>query len=137
MREDFSRYEKILYLSPPSSRHARMPQSDRAKQFAPFSALKGYEECIEALGRTYHNKARLGEYDCDILDENLKQIEESLSSREKVLVHIRYFVATCSHTLGEYEEIRGEVWKIDVDNRQIQVEGTWINLDDIVLIELF
>ena len=34
-----------------SSRRAAMTMSDRAAQFAPFSALNGYEDVIEESGR--------------------------------------------------------------------------------------
>jgi len=41
-------YEDIIHLKHPTSRtHPRMSRLDRAAQFAPFAALKGYEELIE------------------------------------------------------------------------------------------
>ena len=36
---------------PTSARHPRMKMSDRAAQFAPFSALVGFEEAIEETDR--------------------------------------------------------------------------------------
>lgn len=41
-------YQDIIGLEHPSSkRHPRMSRLDRAAQFAPFAALKGYEEVID------------------------------------------------------------------------------------------
>jgi len=41
-------YDDIIHLEHPTSkRHPRMPRLDRAAQFAPFAALKGYEEVVE------------------------------------------------------------------------------------------
>ncbi len=41
-------YDDIIHLEhPTSSRHPRMTRLERAAQFAPFAALKGYEDVIE------------------------------------------------------------------------------------------
>ena len=41
-------YDDIIHLEHPTSgRHPRMSRLDRAAQFAPFAALRGYEELIE------------------------------------------------------------------------------------------
>ena len=41
-------YEDIIGLEHPTSqRHPRMARQERAAQFAPFAALKGYEEVID------------------------------------------------------------------------------------------
>lgn len=47
MNED--RYEDIISLPhPDSARHPRMPRRERAAQFAPFAALTGFGEMIDA-----------------------------------------------------------------------------------------
>ena len=41
-------YDDIIGLEHPTSKkHPRMARLDRAAQFAPFAALKGYEEVID------------------------------------------------------------------------------------------
>ncbi len=41
-------YDDIIGLEHPTSkRHPRMARQERAAQFAPFAALKGYEEVID------------------------------------------------------------------------------------------
>lgn len=51
MREKFPdthQYDDIIHLPhPQSSCHPQMPVADRAAQFAPFSALVGYDEIIK------------------------------------------------------------------------------------------
>ncbi len=42
------KYEEIIDLPhPTSNKHPRMSKSDRAAQFAPYSALSGYEDAVE------------------------------------------------------------------------------------------
>ena len=46
------RYDDIIGLPHPEpQRHPRMARSDRAAQFAPFAALTGYGDVIEATAR--------------------------------------------------------------------------------------
>ncbi len=41
-------YDDIIHLEHPTARkHPRMSRLDRAAQFAPFAALKGYEDVID------------------------------------------------------------------------------------------
>lgn len=51
-------YDDIINLEYPlknfdTTKHPRMSHTDRAKIFAPFSALKGYEEAIAAKQRKH------------------------------------------------------------------------------------
>ena len=46
-------YSDIIGLSHPvSKRHAQMSMDARAAQFAPFAALSGYEDAIQAASET-------------------------------------------------------------------------------------
>lgn len=40
-------YTDILYLQRPISKRYRMDIGHRAKQFAPFAALRGFEEAVQ------------------------------------------------------------------------------------------
>lgn len=46
-------YKEYMYLSRPQSRHYPMAVERRAKQFAPFAALKGFEETIQEEEKSY------------------------------------------------------------------------------------
>ncbi len=51
-------YQDIIGLEHPSSkRHPRMSRLDRAAQFAPFAALKGYEEVIDRNREEYEENS--------------------------------------------------------------------------------
>lgn len=51
------KYEDILYLPHHQSvKRKHMPLPDRAAQFAPFSALSGYEDAIEETARQNEEK---------------------------------------------------------------------------------
>ena len=39
-------YTDMIYMQRPIPRRIRMDIGHRAKQFAPFAALKGFEECV-------------------------------------------------------------------------------------------
>ena len=63
-------YEDILNLPRPvSGRHPRMPIEDRAAQFAPFSALSGYEDAIREAAKQAEESAR-NEYGTIPLSDN-------------------------------------------------------------------
>ena len=43
-------YDDIIHLPHPTSkRHPQMPLLDRAAQFAPFAALTGFDDSIDAM----------------------------------------------------------------------------------------
>ena len=88
-----------------SQNHPQMPLRDRAAQFAPFSALTGYEA---AVGET----ARL---------------------KDRPEVTIEYFVPDERKSGGAYVTVTGRVRHISVPERTLVMEdGTVIPLDDIV-----
>lgn len=63
-------YEDILNLPRPvSGRHPRMPIEDRAAQFAPFSALSGYEDAIREAAKQAEEGSR-NEYGTRPLSDN-------------------------------------------------------------------
>ena len=56
VRDAEQEYADIIHLSRPVSRHPKMAEEDRAKIFAPFSALMGYEEAVEEKERVHWEK---------------------------------------------------------------------------------
>ena len=50
-------YEDIIDLPHPSSqKHPRMPAMNRAAQFAPFAALTGFDDAIQAAAKSVQEK---------------------------------------------------------------------------------
>ena len=54
-----NKYADIINLSRPKSKRPSMSIEARAAQFAPFSALTGYEEAIKETGRITDKKKEI------------------------------------------------------------------------------
>lgn len=96
-----------------------MERAERAKQFMPFAALKGYEEALREKERIVVPKIELSEYSKDILDWKLQCIKKN------DIVTIVYFRE------GEYLKITGMVSGLDVTSRMIKIVNTKIAFEDI------
>ena len=80
-----NKYEDILYINH-EIKKTRMPISERASIFSPFSALTGYDELISETERIVDSKIILDEDKKNILDEKIKIIKDNLPS--KVLINL-------------------------------------------------
>ena len=96
-----------------------MSRQDRAKQFMPFAALKGYEEALRKKEKITVPKAELSEEWGDELDRALRQI------RKNDMVTVIYF---CE---GEYLKVTGMVSRIDGTARLLKVVDTKIPFEDL------
>lgn len=96
---------------------------NRAKQFVPFAALKGYEEAIRAKERIVVEKIELSEERKSELDFKLHQISKN------DIVSVVYF------DKDEYIKVEGMVSRLDTDARILKVVNTKIPFEDIY--ELF
>lgn len=93
--------------------------SDRARQFLPFDALKGFKDLIKEVERVKVNKKELTE-------ENIEKLSKTILSLEKgMMVKVIYFEQ------DEYLKLEGIVSKIDISNRFIMIVKKRISLDDI------
>lgn len=102
-----------------SANRPKMSVKERAKQFMPFSALKGFEAALREKERIVVPHAELSEEQKDELDFRLREIEAG------DMITIIYFQA------GEYIKKTGLVSKIDTSARYIQVVNTKIAFGDI------
>lgn len=98
----------------------RMSSADRAKQFMPFAALKGYDEAIAELNLMQEPRITLGEDAAQELDERLRAL------RPGDMSEIRYY------NRRAYESLVGRVMLIDMLSRRIVVGTAQIDLDDII-----
>ena len=99
-----------------------MSRADRAKQFMPFAALKGFEEAIEKAGKIVCERVILGEDAQAELDAALREL------RLGDQVCITFYQGT------EYVSPSGRVTGIDGVNRRIFLSGKPIPIDDIAAI---
>lgn len=57
----YDNYMDIMRLGRPHSRRLRMDIPHRAKQFAPFAALRGFADCIRAKEVCCESERRISE----------------------------------------------------------------------------
>ena len=115
-----------------SGKHAPMPRSDRAAQFAPYSALSGYEDAVEETARITDRKQELDEYEKEKINSALTAL---LSSPPDTKVKITFFRPDKRKSGGAYVTVTGEIGKIDEITREITlIGGTPISIDDITKI---
>ena len=127
-------YDDIIYLPHPTSRkHPRMPQMARAAQFAPFSALTGYEDAVRETARLTERRIELDEYEKAALDEQLQIIQEHLD--EQLEITFTYFVPDEKKSGGAYVDVTGIVKKVDIIRHEVVLmDGTRIPADGIIRI---
>ena len=98
---------------------AKMSPADRAKQFMPFSALKGFEEALREKEKIVVEKICLSEERKEELDRKLQQIQKN------DMVTVVYF---CK---GEYIQVTGMVARLDLNAKIIKIVNTKIPFEDI------
>lgn len=97
----------------------KMSRENRAKQFMPFAALKGYEAALREKEKIVVEKIELSEEMKEELDRKVRDIHRN------DMVKVVYF-----HD-EEYLEITGMVSRLDVDARILKVVNTKIAFGDI------
>ena len=119
------KYDDIISMDRPRSAYPKMKVSDRAKQFAPFAALTGYEDVIEDRGRVFDRRRYLS-------DEEKEKINSVLSALKKNdMVSMEYFAPESDDDLGFYKELSGKVERIETENLVMRVDGITIDFEDI------
>ena len=96
-----------------------MSNSNRAKIFMPFDALKGFKEAIKEKERIIVPKKELTEDDYNILNQTFQRIKKG------TIVKVIFY----SHE--EYIECTGMVSDINESSRYIKIVKEKISLDDI------
>lgn len=97
-----------------------MDQSNRAKQFMPFDALKGFQEALREKEKIIVPKRELSEEQKQELDYQLQQIQKM------DVVTVEYFQT------GEYVQVTGVVTRIDKNAKVIVIVNIRIAFEDIV-----
>lgn len=96
-----------------------MSREERAKQFMPFAALKGYYDALAKREKVVVPKREISEEYAQMLDEKLRQV------RKNDIITVVYFCKT------EYLKVTGMVSRIDETARILKVVNTKIRFDDI------
>ena len=130
MGKKAGRYSDIINLPHHQSvRRPHMSIYNRAAQFAPFSALVGYDQMVQDTADTLllDQRVILSEDQKGILDEKLKVLQEYLA--EVPEVHITYFDENSNELGGGYISCFGAVRRVEyyparlimMDRREILV----------------
>ena len=131
-----SNYDDIINLPHHvSSTREPMTLYNRASQFAPFSALTGYDEEIKETARLTDRKIELDEDTKNILNQKIIFLFNQINLKPKV--NITYFVKDKKKNGGIYKSVFGNVKKIDNVNKIIYFYNLEkINIDDILSLEI-
>ncbi|MGN0245693.1 MAG: YolD-like family protein [Lachnospiraceae bacterium] len=97
----------------------KMDRSERAKQFMPFAALKGFEELLAEKEKMIVPKIELSEERKAELDDKMRSIKKN------DMITVTYYAQK------EYLKMRGMVSGIDTNARYLKVVNTKIPFDDI------
>ena len=145
-------YANTLRAGPPVydaaflRQHPPMDRTHRAKIFAPFAALDGFEHTLRFKDIVYSPKTTLSEEETDILDEKLRILGSLTDTGKKArknrtIVTVEYF-SPCTDiysdaygTAGTYETVEGIVWLVDQVKRILLVGEAAIDFDNIHQIE--
>lgn len=105
---------------------AKMPVSERAKQFMPFAAVRGLNEALAKKERELGIVQKT-----ELSEEMVNELNAKLALLHKGSIAIvTYF---CD---GEYHSISGEVLLFDEVNRIFRIADTKITFDDILDISM-
>ena len=106
-----------------SSHQSKMSVADRAKQFMPFSAVKGLSEALSAKERIVIPKAELSPERADELDYKMHQLQ------------CGHIACVIYFHKDQYIKTTGMIARIDETSRLLQIVNTRIAFDDIYDIE--
>lgn len=149
-----SSYSDIIGLQRPvhngdlfSRRHPKMTQLNRAKIFAPFAALAGFEDAVRSKEIQYVPRHIVDPEEVFELNQTLNDLY--LATRTGVLarlncitVKVEYF-EVCTDTnndafgrLGLYYKTVGTLWKVDPVHQNIQVGDKVISFKNISTLKI-
>ena len=101
----------------------KMDRAERAKQFMPFAALKGYEEALREKEKIVVPKIELSEE----MKEELDFIMQNIQKND--MIKVVYFQE------DEYLQVTGLVSRLDKDAGILKVVNTKIEFANILKIE--
>lgn len=99
---------------------AKIPIAQRAKQFSPFAALKGFEDAIFFKEKNFREKPEFSEEMFDELNSAFFKAEKNKK------ITVTYY------SDGEFIDYTGIVTKKDILNRTITIDKNVFLLDDIL-----
>lgn len=124
-------YLDILTCSRPNSRHPRMALEERAKIFAPFSALRGFDISILTTEQDRVLTPRL-----ILSQERMEELDRVLCGLQpSEMVELSFFepVKTVGELeLGTYRTVSAQMLRLDRENRLLHLSTGAVRVEDIV-----
>ena len=142
-------YNDIMNLQRPvhegdvfSRRHPKMARENRAKLFAPFAALSGFEEAVRSKEIPYVSRRVPDADETEALNRTLNRLHEAtrtgaLARQNRIRARVVYFevCADVHHDAfgrdGLYRTVTGAVRKVDPVNRTLTIADRVIPFGDI------
>lgn len=130
----------------PSRRHPLMDAGQRAKIFAPFAALRGFDQAILSKDVQYEERRLLSNDERNELNRRLNILHDltfnGRTAREnKPVATVTYYV-TCDDRnseaygmLGSYSTVTDIVWNVDTVGKSLRIGKADIRFRDICSIE--
>lgn len=100
-----------------------MPPSVRAKQFAPFAALKGFEEALREQEKICVEKKEVSEEKAREINDSLKTVSQGDR------INLTYYKDR------QYLTVTGVAEKFDLSMKYLEISGVRVTFDDIFEIE--
>lgn len=105
------------------SKQGKMERQDRAKQFMPFDALKGFREALLEKEEILVPERDLTEEEKEKIDRKLRLVGKN------DLITVEYFLH------GRYIQVKGLVSGLEEADRILEIVNTRIPFDDIVYLQ--
>ena len=97
---------------------------NRAKQFMPFAALKGYFDLIKTCEKIKEDKKELSEHEAEKISNTLNKLQKGM------LVEITYY------NIDFYNKIKGIISEIDKNYKVLSIIKKKIKFCDIIEIQI-
>lgn len=130
-----NKYEDIINISRPISKHPPMSLNNRSAQFAPFSALTGYSEKIKEVARITNPKIELSDEEKLKINDKINWVKENIKENPKIT--ITYFVQDKKKRGGQYKTRKCVIRRVDeVYQKLILSDKTNILIENIIDIHI-
>lgn len=126
-----SKYDDIINLNRPISKHKHQSINSRAAQFAPFAALTGYDSAIKETARLTDEKIEVNDELREILNNKLNFLNNHIMEKNEITIF--HFIKDDKKNGGKYVSKKGIIKRIDPVNKTIKFEdNTIIMMNDII-----
>ena len=134
--ESTERYQDIINLPHHQSKtYPRMSLENRAAQFSPFAALKGYDEAIDETARFTEEQFERGEDAKAALNDKLFMLR--LKIAERPAVRVTYFKPDEKKKGGAFCTAEGTLVKVDPEGQKIVLSSNLtLSFDQLIEIEI-